>query len=49
MNNFKYLLFLCLSFGLFSSCEYDSFEEESGLKGVEGTEQNPFIRLDNKY
>jgi hypothetical protein len=47
MNNFKYLLFLCLSFGLFSSCEYDSFEEESGLKGVEGTEQNPFIRLDN--
>jgi hypothetical protein len=32
---------------LFSSCEYDSFEEESGLKGVEGTEQNPFIRLDN--
>lgn len=47
MNNFKYLLFLCLSFGLFSSCEYDSFEEESGLKGIEGTEQNPFIRLDN--
>ncbi|MCH2085060.1 MAG: hypothetical protein MK226_21930, partial [Saprospiraceae bacterium] len=48
MNNFKYLLFFCLSFGIMlSSCEYDSFEEESGLGGVQGTEQNPFTRLDN--
>ena len=32
---------------MLSSCEYDSFEEESGLGGVQGTEQNPFTRLDN--
>ena len=32
---------------MLSSCEYDSFEEESGLGGVQGTEQNAFVRLDN--
>jgi hypothetical protein len=47
MKNFKYLLFLCLSAGLFFSCEYDSFEDEGALSGIEGTEQNPFVRIDN--
>ncbi|MEN0004552.1 MAG: hypothetical protein AAF798_10420 [Bacteroidota bacterium] len=47
MKNLKYFLFLCLAGSLFVACEYDSFEEEGALSGIEGTEQNPFVRLDN--